>query len=297
MSLEHTASIQIKVKHSKENIRTILENGKNMGCIFLDCDASEIECNTIDSNMATELVWLRHTNDAEYGPSVYTQYQDTYFYIWFYKSNNNDIDVHISTFVSTWKKDFESGSFGIDFQKYNLFLLNLTSGNIITHLESYTIYGDSYIVKNSQQDSKVLVEFYASDISVMYSHLIDNACILNINWYDEKMLPINSDQATNKLKSIIANCASDKITPTKGIFWYGKKDYISLKFSIYKNCTWIIEPIEPFVTIIDQITHEKYLDLKMYLLLIMELFHTVMYHKLITFRTEEELTNIEKMNE
>lgn len=286
MSKNYEFLAMLDLKYSKENILSILENGTRMGCIFKNQRFTNPDATIIDKLSAMELIWSRSLENYEYGPLVYAKYYKTHFAIWLYNMNNK-IHLYISPSHIGWKKRYDLCDwYGINFYRYQSFILRLIGDTKITHFEIYEYFNASYDAEDMMLDKKIYVKLYTYWAYDVYHHLKVNGKILGISWLDANMQPINMKTEDNTLENILYDEDRQQC-------WYGIHNDIVLKLSMPVDRTFIIEPMcNVSSTTIDQ---AQVLDSG--LRTTIELFKNMPVFRLITFKSDEDIININKMDD
>ena len=285
MSRAYSFSVMLNVSYSEENILTILENGAKLGCVYNDRGLVPSPYNIINTQIASKIVWSRFFAKYEFGPLILAKQNKTSFAIWFYNIDNK-IYLCIDPDHIAWKKRYDLCDwYGINFYRYQVFLLKLIGNNIITHFKNYEYFNASYDAADKEHDKKIYVKLYTYWAYDVYHHLKVNGKILGIIWLDVKMQPINMKTEDNTLENIIYD-------ENRQQCWYGTHNNILLKFSMPADRTFIIEPINNGSSVIDQ---AQVLDSG--LRTTIELFKNMPVFRLITFKSDEDLININKMDD
>lgn len=285
MSKNYEFLAMLDLKYSKENSLLILENGTRMGCIFKNQRFTNPEVAIIDKFSAMELVWSRHLENYEYGPLVYAKYYKTHFAIWFYNKNNK-IYLYLSPTHIGWKKRYDLCDwYGIHFYRYQSFMLRLIGNNKITHFETYEYFNASYDAEDMSYNTKIYVKLYTYWAYDVHHHLKVNGKILGIIWLDAKMQPMSIKTEDNSIENILYD-------ENRQQCWFAIHHNILLKFSMPADRTFIIEPMSNGSSAINQ---AELLDSG--LRTIIELFKNMPVFRLITFKSDEDLININKMDD
>lgn len=139
MSTTNIISTVINRQHTKENVETILHHGLSIGCTYYSLSPDNYARNfqELQPQNAVTLIWDRLTSQYEFGPCILIKYNETFFCLWFHKTDTNKIDINIGGFWKKWDQEFDYAMTLIDYEKYITFLLKLTTGNIILNLEAY----------------------------------------------------------------------------------------------------------------------------------------------------------------
>lgn len=288
MSKNYEFSAMLNTNYTKENVLSILKNGEKIGCVYNDYSPREPQSNIISTHTATELIWSRLMKKYEFGPFILAHYSNTHFRISFY-NRNNKIYLCISSTHTAWKKRYDLCAwFGINFYRYQMFMLRLIGNNIITHFETYEYFYASYNAENKAHDRKIYVKLYTYWAYDIYHHLKVNGKMLHITWLDSNKQPINIKVGDNTLENIIHDEDTNQC-------WYGVFNNITLKFSLHKKRVFTVEPIDNSGTNISVLTQKQIFDNG--LRATMELFKNLPTLRFITFQNDEDIEIINKMDE
>ncbi len=281
MSKNYEFLIMLNLDYSEENILLILENGINLGCIYKD-----EERNIVNINGAMALLWKLYLQKSP--PLIRAKYYKTHFYIWFYNESNK-VCLYISPTHIAWKKKYDlSAWYGINFYRYQKFMLRLIGNNIITHFQTYEYFNESYSADNKEHDKKIYVKLYTYWAYEIYHHLKINGSMQHITWLDSNKQPIDIKSEDNTFENIIYSEDASQC-------WHGVQGNIILKFSYIKNRTFIIEPMMAHATNSSALGQTQVLDQG--LRTTIELFKNTPVLRLITFEYDEDIVNINKMDE
>ncbi len=279
MSRNFEFSAMINFDYSEENILLILENGIKLGCIYKDGEHNIVN---IDGVMA--LLWKLYLQQSP--PLIQAKYHETHFYIWFYNRSNKIYLYFWPTHIA-WKKRYElSADYGINFYRYQKFMLRLIGNNTIIHFQTYEWFEEPYYEEGMEHDKKIYVKLYTYWAYEIYHHFKINGSMQHITWLDSNKQPIDIRSEDNILENIIYNEDSMQC-------WYGVLDNIILKFSYIKDSTFIIEPMIAHTTA-SALDQAQVLDKG--LRTTIELFKNTHVLRLITFERDEDIQNINKMD-
>lgn len=286
MSRTYSFCAMLNSRYSKENILLILENGAKFGCVYENCGPIDSHCDTITCEAATDLILSRLSKKYEFGPYISTIYRKTHFSVRLY-NRNNKIYLCIGITHTAWKKKYDlSGSYGINFYRYQNFMLYLIGNNIITHFKTYECLNASYNPEDKEHDKKIYVKLYIYWPYDVYHHFKVNGKMLGITWLDENKEPINLKSIDNAFEDIFFS----EDAPLQ--HWYGIRNNMLLKFSLSHDHTFIIEPMS--IESSKSINQAELLDAG--LRITIELFKNIHVFKLITFKNDEDILNINKMD-
>ena len=230
---------------------------------------------------------VAHLECSEHGPLISAKYRKSHFTIWFHNENNK-IDFIIDPDHIGWKKEYDiSAWYGINFYRYQKFMLHLIGNNIITYFETYEWFSQPYDAENIAYNKKIYVKLYTYWPYDIYHHLKVNGSMLRMTWLDSNKKPVDIKSDNNALENIIFNEDTSQC-------WYGIHNNIILKFSLLKDRTIIIEP-SAYTQKTNAMDQAQVLD--MGLRTTIELFKNTPVLRLITFQSDEDIQNINKMNE
>lgn len=287
MSKNYEFSAMLGLNYSKENIFAILNNGAKHGFIYKNCGPRDSQCDTINNAKATELIWSRLMEKYEFGPFILCKYKKTHFSLWFY-NRNNKIYLCIDPDHIAWKKRYDLCAwYGINFYRYQNFMLRLIGDNLITYFQTYEYFNESYESEEKEDNNKIYVKLYTYWPYDVYHHLKVNGKILGITWLDAHKQPINLKSRANDFEDIFFTEAA---LPQ---CWYAVHHNILLKFSHTDKRTFIIQPMN--IKSCDSIDQAQLLDTG--LRTTIELFRNMPVFRLITFKSDEDIININKMDD
>ncbi|MGE0010152.1 MAG: hypothetical protein AB7F19_06480 [Candidatus Babeliales bacterium] len=286
MKRTYSFCVMLNLDYSEENIFSILENGSKLGCVYRDHGLGDTLSNIVNSKDATKVVLTRFIQEYEYGPYILAKLGKTHYTIWFYRRNSK-IYLCIDPDHITWKKRYELCDWqGINFYRYQSFILSLVGNNVITHFKTYEYYNAIYAAEYKERDKKIYVKlntYWAYDV---YHHLKVNGKILGIIWLDAKMQPINIKTEDNTLENIIYD-------ENRQQCWYALHNNIVLKFSLIVGPIFIIEPMSNG----NSTTMDQAHVLDSGLRTTIELFKNMPVFRFITFKSDEDIININKMDD
>ncbi|MGE0009798.1 MAG: hypothetical protein AB7F19_04590 [Candidatus Babeliales bacterium] len=280
MSKNYEFLAMLNTEYTEENILSILENGSQLGCIYQDS-----QNNIVSNTMAKRMIWMNHLHNIP--PLIELKHYKTHFDIWFY-NRNNKIYLYLGPTHIAWKKRYDLCNwYGINFYRYQMFMLGLIGNNIITHFETYEYFYDSYNAESKNHNKKIYVKLYTYWPYDIYHHFKVNSHMLRITWLDSNKQPINMKKEDNTLETILYN---EKINQC----WFAVYNNITLKFSLHKKHVFTIEPIVTSDTLITM-NQEQIFDLG--LRATIELFKNMPVMRFITFQNDEDIEIINKMDE
>lgn len=281
MSRNYEFLAMLNTDYSQENILSILENGTKFGCLYEDK-----QCNILNSHDALADLWKLYLQQSP--PLIIIRYYKTTFYTWFY-NRNNKIYLYLGPTHIAYKKKYDLSSwYGINFYRYQLFMLRIIGDNIITHFETYEYFDASYHAEDMDQNKKIYIKLYDYWAYEVYYHLIVNGSMSHITWLDHTMKPIDIKNEWNTLDVIIDEQDTSQC-------WYGMHGTMLLKFSFIKNKTFIIEPLSALNAHSTDTQKRKEFDTA--LRLTIALFKNIPVLRFITFKSDEDIANINKMDE
>ncbi|MGE0010156.1 MAG: hypothetical protein AB7F19_06500 [Candidatus Babeliales bacterium] len=288
MSRNFEFSAMLNLCHSKENIFSILENGAKLGCVYKNTRFTNPNVKIVNISLAAELVLSRFIEDSEEGPLIYVKYHKNNFALWFYNISNK-IYLFMSPTHIGWKKRYDlCNSYGINFYRYQSFMLRLIGNNIITHFETFEYFNEAFDAEDMLHNTKVYVKLYMYWPYDVYHHLKVNGKMLGITWLDANKQPIDLKAKDNALESMLNDEESEQC-------WYAIRNNIVLKFSLTAGPIFIIEPmISPSL---NSGTLDQAQVFDTGLRTTIELFRNVHVFRLITFKSNEDLININKMDD
>ncbi len=289
MSKNYSFEIAFDLDYSKKNILSVLENGSKIGCIYKDYGPDFSQYNTLNTNAAADFIWSQYLKSNEYGPLIHAKYNKTNFAIWFYNKNDK-LELCIDPDHIAWKKRYDiSAWYGINFYRYQKFMLHLIGNNVITYFETYEWFSQPYDAKNIEHNKKIYIKFYTYWAYDIYHHLKINGRMQHITWLDSNKQPIDIKSEDNTFENIIYNEDASQC-------WYGIYRDIILKFSYIKDRTFIIEPMMAHVTTSASALGQAQIFDKG-LRNTIELFKNMPVLRLITFEYDKDIENINKMDE
>lgn len=140
MSIEYTIKIKIEADYNQENISSILEKGSNIRFVYYyhKFGQSFENMQIINAQQAAQKIIQEQRENAEGGPNIFTiidkgtvAKSDTR--IWFFKDDNNFIEMYIGSFGDPKEKDHF-----IDFSYYIKMFLSLVDSFTILELHAYS---------------------------------------------------------------------------------------------------------------------------------------------------------------
>jgi len=128
MSISYSIKVRMMTFFKQQPLVNILERGSQYGLIYYDHIMGEQYENGpfIDAQKAAIKIMAAIESKDEGGPCVFTKIDDTYCFIFFYRTDHGTLDFYIGSFGSPVRKDFRDGFYHIDLAYYVRLALDLT---------------------------------------------------------------------------------------------------------------------------------------------------------------------------
>jgi len=270
MSISYSIDNTLVLLYIEDNIKYIITCGMQKGFIYLDNESQKI---LSINDVIQKILYFDFENEASH---ITVKFQDTKFFLWFFKSDNDLLIFSIGSFAYRWDKQFERESkmYTIDFSRYIRLLLNIYSDVTLLKLETFSdlIEGIEYV---DQKCITALIEM--GPFKEGFEGLIDNGFVNNFTFFDENTNQQIIPSAQKYYEIMKANFP---------IYLYAIKDSVSFKIEI-KNIQGfygiLVYPLEPYLMKKGYGSEEEKIDVAFYVQRLLELCENFAIYELKTF--------------
>jgi len=140
MGIWHNVNSVIEAEYNERTIRAVLKKGEELGFIYYDNDAQLTDKGypRIGLEQAVNKVLVESRQKTDGGPNAYTNIGETICFLWFFRTENNNVKVSMGGFGVPKRKDFEY-FYTIDYAFYMRLLLKICSDFTVLHVETETM--------------------------------------------------------------------------------------------------------------------------------------------------------------
>lgn len=143
MSATYSVYCTLQATNTKKNIRAIIKRGAEIGCIYYNdiWKKHDSDSVTLSIENAVKVMMDRSPEVlVDFGPSIYTKFEDTYFVFRINPNfDNNLLNVSMGAISHPWRKEFWNSPedvLMIDFARYIRLMLKLCDDFTILKLKT-----------------------------------------------------------------------------------------------------------------------------------------------------------------
>ena len=281
MSVSYSIDVAVDLLYTEENIKYIVTNGKDKNFIYLDSERRIfLSVDDVVQKKMSESYSETYNEDFH----VRIKYQDTFCFLWFFKSDENKIIFSIGSFDYRWDKDFNSGKVEIhtiDFARYIRLMLEVCSEVPILALST-----------DADNREELTYQFQNSVVAIVDMGFLEKDVARNIDygWNMVESFLMNGicnqfqffDKNTSQLIEPSVQECYDILKAGFPVLLYVKKDAISFKIELGHG--WFaVYPLEPYRMKKGYESEEEKIDVAFYVQRLVELCENFAIYELKTF--------------
>jgi len=271
------------LSYNEKNIAYVLSAAKNKKFIYFEDDFFHF----VSVEEATQRILYL---DPESGiRHVATKFQDTKFFIWFFKDDNGLLIFSIGSFVYRWNRDFGNGLqvHTIDFSRYIRLMLQICGDVPIVELSTFSDTIDNLLYKQHDCITAAVNIGYLDDLQpgnndeVKWSmkYFLSNGIQNGFTFFDENTKQHIEPSAQKCYAVLKADFP---------VYLYATKDDVPFKIEIKKNNDDMYDfvsvyPLEPYQMEKGYGNDEKKIDLAFYVQCLIELCENFAIYELKSF--------------
>jgi hypothetical protein len=282
MSVSYSIDVTLDLFYTEENIKYIVAKGKEQKFTYLDFEL----CKFLSVDEVVQKILYSHSDDE--ARHVRIKFQDTFCFLWFFKSDNGQLIFSIGSFGYKWDRDFSNGRriYTIDFARY--IRLMLEACNDVSILELNT---DSDITED------LVYEYQNCAVAFLNMGVFgkDSSDYTDYGRWSVKYFLANATQNgfeffdENTGQSIEPSVQKyyDVLKAGFPAYLYAKKDGISFKIEIKQNNQGYdlvsVYPLEPYLMKKGYGSEDEKIDAAFYVQRLIELCENFAIYELKTF--------------